>query len=935
MTSSPLPRSRRTMRALMLAGAGALALGAAAPAMAVDRISVQPGPNATVSNMSNADANGNRYVVGRFTAFNAWGTGSGGVVSGSTGEVDRSFPKVNGTINEVIPDGNGGWWIGGDFWCVGGDAASDGDCSDADEFVRQDVAHINADGSVDATFDDPGIQGNVQGLAYANGVIYAGGRFTAVNHGGQQYVRGNLAAFDSTGAVTNWAPATTGVAHATNQVKDLEVSGSNIVVTGDFLQVGGVDRKGIALVEQATTGAVVTGFNAGLNDEGWDAVVAGGKIYVAGRFNRLNVGTAGETRRTVLGAVDASTGAADSTFLPGVNGEVIALATDGTDIWVTGTFGSVGTVDPSTGSVQNPVTRKKVAEFNGTTGAPTAWVPGSNAIDMEGNHPQKIAVGSGGVYLTGGFTMVDGQFRSRAAAFNESNGALLAWDPNLGGEWSYAIAESAGKVYIGGGFAAMGGTPRMGIAGFNQSTGVLTSFAPSLDNAAHGVGVIGDTVFTSGEFMKAKGVGGVLSSRQKVAAFDVNTGDLESWNPSTGANTWNMAIDPVRETVFISGDFSLGSPPGGGAQRFGIAAVSGTDACVETWTTACVRNWNPDMRTDANNNTSGGAMSVDGDFIYFAGHFGSVSGDADHNRLAKVKITEACLETFTAVNCVDANWKPWIIGRGNIGSVTPDRCCTATINARNDRIYIGGFFQWLENPQDSTDRQVRNYAAALDPATGALDAWNPNIGGVVKGIAVTNSNVYFSGSFSSIAGQSRRLLGAVSEATGAVQPWNAGAVGTEIHSLIAANDTLYAGGLFTSVNGQPNFNFARIAPTTITVGVSGTGSGTVQAAAQGISCGVTTCANQVLAGTDVELTALPDANSEFDSWTGACSAETQPTCTVSVTQASTVSAVFRVAPVAPAPGNGQGSDPAPEASAPAAPAPSAATTQQQASRTPI
>jgi Divergent InlB B-repeat domain len=228
---------------------------------------------------------------------------------------------------------------------------------------------------------------------------------------------------------------------------------------------------------------------------------------------------------------------------------------------------------------------------------------------------------------------------------------------------------------------------------------------------------------------------------------------------------------------------------------------------------------------------------------------------------------------------------------------------------------------------------VRNYAAALDPANGALLPWNPNIGGVVKGIAVTNSNVYFSGSFSNIAGQSRRLLGAVSEATAEVQPWDAAAVGSEIFSLIAANDTLYAGGAFSSVNGRPNYNFARIAPTTITVGVGGTGSGTVQAASMGISCGVATCANQVLEGTNVELTAVPDQGSQFDSWTGACSAETQPTCTVSVSEARTVTAVFTSMASAPGPTPAPGADPG----TPAAdgPVPSTGATQQQASRTPI
>ncbi len=945
--NSPLLRSRRVLRALVLAGAGALTLTSAIPALAADRIDVQPGPNATVSNMSNADANGNRYVVGRFTAFNAWGTGSGGVVDGTTAAVNRTFPKVNGTVYEVISDARGGWYVGGDFWCVGGDAADDGDCTDPGEFVRNKLVHLNADGSVDATFADPGVQnGVVKALELdtqgddnpSNDVLYAGGNFTEIGRVSPTSTRNRAAAFDPSGDLTAWDPNVTGVAHHTSQVRDLALASDGVIIGGDFTTVGGTVRAGVVKVNK-TSGAL-TSWNAQLVDtndthgemqnvsEVFAVAVGHGRVYISGRITSM-----GGSPRWLMGAVSESTAAVDASWKPAVDGIPHAIIPTGDastgSVYMAGGFAWTGlsTYTGGNGMSVDPATQKlrwRVAELNTINGEPTAWNPGDDSIT---GVPLDMAVGANSVYITGNMTVVAGTIRSRAASFSRTTAALTSWDPNLGGEWSYAIAEHAGDVYIGGGFTTMGGTKRQGVAGFNQVTGALTGFAPALDNAAHGVGVIGDTLFLSGEFTKAKGATGPLTTREKVAAFDVNTGNLESWNPSTGANTWNMAIDPTRETVFISGDFSLGPPPSGGAHRFGIAAVSGSDTCVENWTSACVRNWNPDMRTDANGNTSGGAMSVAGDHIYFAGHFGSVSGDADHNRLAKVKITEACLETFTAGSCVDASWKPWIIGRGDINSGSPDRCCTATINARDDRIYIGGFFEWLENPALASDRRVRTYAAALDPATGALDAWNPNVGGVVKGIAVTFGNVYLSGSFSQIDGQPRSLLGAVSESTGALQPWDANAVGTEIYSLIAANDTLYAGGLFTSINGEPNYNFARIAPATLTLGVAGPGSGTVQSAGMGISCGTATCENQVAAGSSVTLTAVPDAGSEFDSWTGACSAETSPTCTVSMTEARTVTALFRA--LVPTPG--------PDAGAPGAgnSSPPVGATQQQASRTPI
>jgi trimeric autotransporter adhesin len=76
----------------------------------------------------------------------------------------------------------------------------------------------------------------------------------------------------------------------------------------------------------------------------------------------------------------------------------------------------------------------------------------------------------------------------------------------------------------------------------------------------------------------------------------------------------------------------------------------------------------------------------------------------------------------------------------------------------------------------------------------------------------------------------------------------------------------------------------------LTVANAGAGKGTVQSTPTGINC-PGACANGFVAGTSVVLTATPDAISVFASWAGACSG-TQPTCTVTVDQAKSVTATF-------------------------------------------
>lgn len=80
---------------------------------------------------------------------------------------------------------------------------------------------------------------------------------------------------------------------------------------------------------------------------------------------------------------------------------------------------------------------------------------------------------------------------------------------------------------------------------------------------------------------------------------------------------------------------------------------------------------------------------------------------------------------------------------------------------------------------------------------------------------------------------------------------------------------------------------------TLTVNKSGTGTGTVTSSPAGINCG-SDCTEGYVSGTSVTLTATAATGSTFAGWSGACSG-TNPTCTVSMTAARTVTATFNAA----------------------------------------
>lgn len=141
------------------------------------------------------------YVGGDFTVIGPL-TGAGVPLDGATGIAVTPFPKVergDGSVGAAIPDGAGGWYIGGRFASVGG-------------IARSNLAHILADGRVadwnpgPTGTTNPGgspPEGAVFALAVSGGTVYVGGDFTTI--GGQ--ARRRLAAVDAvTGAATPWNP---------------------------------------------------------------------------------------------------------------------------------------------------------------------------------------------------------------------------------------------------------------------------------------------------------------------------------------------------------------------------------------------------------------------------------------------------------------------------------------------------------------------------------------------------------------------------------------------------------------------------------------------------------------------------------------------------------------------------------------------------------
>lgn len=216
---------------------------------------------------------GDRIYLGGSFSHVGLPLGGGASLDASSGSPDASWPSVNGSVNAAASDGQGGFYIGGNFTLVGGVA-------------RRHLAHIDAGGQVTAW--NPNADAIVHALVLYRGTVLVGGQFA--NVGGQ--ARARIAALDgATGlALAGFNPGATG-----GYVTTLALSGSTLYVGGTFTTLGGMARNFIGAVD-AATGVLSATFNPNPSSTIATLATSGSTVYAGGFFNTIG----GQTRPGIV-----------------------------------------------------------------------------------------------------------------------------------------------------------------------------------------------------------------------------------------------------------------------------------------------------------------------------------------------------------------------------------------------------------------------------------------------------------------------------------------------------------------------------------------------------------------------------------------------------------------------------------------------------------
>lgn len=661
------------------------------------------------------------FVGGNFSRIAPY-TGSSARFD-STSAALKSWPEVDGVVNDVVADGSGGWYLGGNFRSVGGQP-------------RTDLAHVMPDGTLDPGFA-PTTNGEVRALAVGAGGVFAGGEFSQANG----TARGNLAAFFPNGDLSGFVGNVDGTGPHTLfdplGVHALLLKGSKLYVGGEFNRANGAVRlrgAAFAVGNSALDSSWQPNPNRLINGIALDS--DGTDLFIGGRFSEVDGSTlAANTPRNGVAKVNESNGLADPNWLAAIG--------SGTDLKTLMVFGSqvylAGTVN-----VLSPPNwpAASFSTVNNNAGIDNNWHP------LPLGSVQSLAAAGSTVYLGSG-SIADGLPQPAIMGIDKDTfnpgSSTPTFAPPLGrGRLQLpsgqeigvrAIAVNGSDVVAGGTFTTAGGVDRRNLAAIDLNTGEPTAFNPPMKGTISGLTSVTALALTSDGLVWAGGdfITEGPNPRAQLAAFDRTTGAIASFHrdPSGGVLEGVTSLAASGSTVYVGGTFTH---VGGAAfPRRNVAAVRhvpGEDGTVLPF--------DPDVDGAVR------ALAVDGDKVYLGGQFSTVNGS-----IASLKRDRRNIAVVDATTGLDTGLDP---DADNV---------VRSLHVAEGNLYAGGDFL---NVGHGIPRQR---LAAFSTLTGATRDWNPGADGPVRALATYGPTVFAAGDFANAGGAARSGVADFDIATGA------------------------------------------------------------------------------------------------------------------------------------------------------------------------
>ncbi len=746
-----------------------------------------PSPNSSVTALA-AQGDGKVLVGGLFSAFTPGFASNTSATSlgrnffarlNSDGTVDTGFsPNPNAQVSTVAVQGDGKIVIGGAFTGLSPAGA-------LEQTIRNRIARLNADGSIDTAYD-PNANDNVLTSALqSDGKLLIGGAFTTLQPGSETTftLRKYAARLNVDGTVD--ASYNLDLSElAGNRVDSIRVqSDGRVLIGGSFTSLhpaGGparVARRNFARL--AATGAVDTTFDA---DAGGatGAIVNGlavqpdGKVIAVGNFADLGGAKSANIARFL------PEGTSDATFSS-------TLAADGT----------VNAVVVRSNGAPTPTQLAGFAWLNGN-GTPR---PAFNPSARLSGEVYAIAVQPDGNLLLGGaFADLGNTVGANLVRVRPDGSIDTSFSPGPNGAVTAIALQADGKIVIGGSFSLIQGVTRNFIARLNADGTVDTGFDPNVNARVNAIAIQSDgLVVIGGAFttINPNSAETTPITRNYLARLNANGTVDTSYFP-----TPNLAVNALvlqADGKVVAGGIFTGVQPNGGVDSFarnGIARFN-TDGTLD-------QNFDP----SANGGVNAIVPLANGQFV-IGGGFTTLSPSVT----GSLPVTRNFLARINSDGRVDTAFDP-----------NPNGTVTTLALQSDGAVLVGGGFTTFKPAGGTIEVARRNFARIN--GDGALDLnFNPDVNGsVLVASARPDGSILVGGSFTALQLNGSILIGGSFATVGGVPAANlaslndGGSVNTSfqprpngaVHALLALPDGGFvAGGAFTTIAGSPRARLAR------------------------------------------------------------------------------------------------------------------------------
>jgi hypothetical protein len=611
----------------------------------------------------------------------------------------------------------------------------------------------HADGSV--TIDSA--------VGFAPGATTADGGLTLAlsGTGGQgpytySVVSGAGAVNASTGLFT--APATAG----STVVLVTDANGGTSHITINNYAALGITPPSITVTAGAgqTTQFSGTGGSGGYT---YTLVSGPGTLIPAGVYTAVN--TSGTATVQITDSLGTNAVATVRSLRIRVNGQVLAAVTDGSSWYLGGDFDAV-----------NPYSAPGMAIVDASTGDPVLGCDlGSGFLN---GMVSAVVASPTAVYVGGRFSSYRGALVSDLVKIDPQTCALDTTF-NAGGGFDLngvsSLALSGSSLYVAGGFLTYRGAPAPSLVKLDANTGALDpafSGATGFDQGPSVLVLSGSALYAGGYFSIYRG-----APAPYLVKLDPATGALDTtFSVGVKLNGPVSSLASSGTALYAAGAFTQD-----GGQSVMLAKLDPATAALD-----------PTFTTNAGTYPGVDAIAVSASSVYIGLQYPSGAFPL----LAKLDATTGVADpAFTHAGSLDFG--------------------VTALTVYGTSVFAGGnFTHYLGS-------NARHFIK-VDATTGALDmtfTQATGANGALSSIAAQGTNIYAAGYLSTYRGQPANSITKINVATDAIDPVFAQSTGAtqagtfgEVSVLTLVGTSLYAAGRFSSFNGQPIANIAKVDP---------------------------------------------------------------------------------------------------------------------------